>query len=65
MSKWRPAAVLDFRVLTQVKCEGVSVFWTSFLSQPNFVLLCAIATELYIAVKVNFQNVGRHHLGFC
>jgi len=44
-SKWRPAAILDFH---KVKFEGISVSGTSvFLSQPNFVSIYAITTELW------------------
>ena len=43
-SKWRSAAILDF---AEVKFGGNSFSGTSVLvSKPNFVRICAIATEL-------------------
>jgi len=45
-SKWQSVAILDF--FAEVKCGGISVSGTSVLvSGPNFVRICAIATELW------------------
>ena len=46
-SKWRSAAILDF--FAEIKCGGISVSGTSVLvTEPNFVRICAIATELWL-----------------
>ena len=59
--KWRPAAILDFQ---RSEIEGNSVSRTSvFLSQPNFVEIYAIATELWPLTWI-FKMAAAAILGF-